>query len=291
MIALVNEERAAGRGGSLQSLCQALSLSRATCYRSDGPVLPSAEEVALRDVLQQIALEMPCYGYRRLTHALQRRGYPVHHKRVLRLMRQDNLLCLRRPGFVVTTDGSHGLPVYPNLVPTLTVTGLNQLWVADLTYIRLQREFLYLALLLDAYSRRCIGWQLGRRLTEKLTRAALEMALATRRIQPGLVHHSDRGVQYASRDYTARLTGAGLVISMSRTGNPYDNACAESFIKTLKYEEVYLSEYESLEDALESIEHFLEAVYNRKRLHSSLGYVPPAEFEAQVAEEYVSVSP
>jgi putative transposase len=281
MISLVAQEREEACAGSRYGRCQSLGLSRASYYRSGRPRLASGEELALRDMMQRIALEMPCYGYRRLTKELQRRGYPVNHKRVLRLMRQDNLLCLRRRRFVTTTEANHGLPVYPNLVPTLSLTGLNQLWVADITYLRLEHEFVYLAVLLDAYSRRCIGWQLGRRLGEELTLGALEMALAQRRVEPGLVHHSDRGVQYASRAYTGVLTGADIAISMSRPGRPYDNAYAESFIKTLKYEEVYLSEYESLEDALESIEHFLLEVYNRKRLHSALGYRPPVEFEAQ----------
>jgi putative transposase len=290
MSGVVAQEDREAPGDSIRSRCQALSLSRASFYRSRTPRPPSAEELALRDALQGVALEMPCYGYRRLTHELQRRGYEVNHKRVLRLMRQDNLLCLRRRAFVVTTESGHGRPVYPNLVPTLTLTGLNQLWVADITYVRLRHEFIYLAVLLDAYSRRCIGWQLGRRLSEGLALGALEMALAQRQTAPGLVHHSDRGVQYASEAYTTRLAGAGIAISMSRRGNPYDNAYAESFLKTLKYEEVYLSEYESLEEALGSIEHFLVEVYNRKRLHSALGYRPPVEFEAQ-AELVLAVSP
>jgi putative transposase len=216
-----------------------------------------------------------------LSRATHRQGHEVNHKRVLRLMRADNLLCVRRRPFVATTDSRHPHPVYPNLARTLSLTGLNQLWVADLTYLRLQHEFVYLAVVLDAYSRRCVGWHLSRHLHEELALGALEMALASRPVPPGLVHHSDRGVQYASHSYTRRLTEAKITISMSRSGNPYDNAYAESFIKTLKYEEVYLNEYADLEEARRNIEYFLMDVYNRRRLHSALGYRPPVEFEAQ----------
>lgn len=198
-------------------------------------------------------------------------------------MREDNLLCLRRRKFVVTTDANHALSVYPNLARGMVLTGVNQLWVADITYIRLQIEFVYRAVLLDAFSRRVLGWALGRTLEDELTLAALRMALARRQPGPGLVHHSDRGVQYASRDYTALLGKHGIVISMSRKGNPYDNAVAESFLKTLKYEEVYRQDYRDLFDAYRSLEHFVEQVYNEKRLHSALGYLPPAEFEEALA--------
>jgi len=267
---------------SAARLCEIGGLSRATFYREPTALAPSGGDSAgmgVRDRLQALACEFPCYGYRRLTAALKREGFGVNRKRVLRLMREDNLLCLRKKRFVATTDSSHGLPVYPNLAPDLNLTGVDQLWVADLTYIRLCSEFVYLAVILDAFSRRVIGWELGRSLETTLTLCALEKALSTRKISPGLVHHSDRGVQYASNDYTGRLEEYGITISMSRKGNPYDNASAESFMKTLKYEEVYLQEYENLQEARASIEHFLEAVYNRKRLHSSLGYLPPAEFE------------
>jgi putative transposase len=261
---------------SIRSACATLQLSRASFYRGDGPLDP---ELALRDEMQRIALEMPSYGYRRITQELHRGGWPVNHKHVLRLLRQDNLLCLRKQRFVTTTDAAHGLPIYPNLAAHLTLTGLDQLWVADITYIRLQREFVYLAVLLDAYSRRCIGWHVDRRLHGELALVALQMALASRSVPFGLVHHSDRGVQYACRDYTELLQAHRIEISMSRSGNPYDNARAERFIKTLKYEEVYLCEYRDLADVEHSIGHFLEIVYNRKRLHSSLGYLPPVEFE------------
>jgi transposase InsO family protein len=215
-----------------------------------------------------------------MTAQLGRLGVVVNHKRVLRIMREDNLLCLRKRHFVTTTDSEHGLPVYPNLARGLHVEAINRLWVADITYIRLRGEFIYLAVILDAYSRRVIGWELSRRIDTALTVGALKMALCARQVEPGLIHHSDRGVQYASIEYTTRLKEAGVTISMSRRGNPYDNAQAESFMKTLKYEEVYLSDYANLTEARNSIAHFLDQVYNRERLHSRLKYVPPEEFEA-----------
>ena len=246
------------------------------------PVAEPAEEMELRDAIQKLALEMPAYGYRRITMALRRGGWVVNHKRVLRLMRADNLLCLRRRAFVRTTDSDHQLRVYPNLARDLKVSGLNQLWVADITYIRLVLEFVYLAVILDACSRRVIGWALGRTLEAELALEALQMAIARGRVAPGLVHHSDQGVQYASGDYTKLLTEQGILISMSRRGNPYDNAQAESFMKTLKYEEVYRTEYLDFADARRRIGKFIESVYNQKRLHSALGYLPPAEFEQQL---------
>lgn len=264
-------------------MCELGQVSRAGFYRWLHREPAGNRDVELRDALQRVALEFPSYGWPRMTRELQRRGWAVNHKRVYRLMREDNLLCLRRRKFVVTTDSGHELPVYPNLARGMRLTGLHQLWVADITYIRLQIEFVYLAVVLDAFSRRVIGWALGRTLEDELTLAALRKALARRQARPGLVHHSDRGVQYASRDYTALLREHGLVISMSRRGNPYDNAVAESFIKTLKYEEVYRQDYRDLLDAYRSIEHFLEQVYNEKRLHSALGYLPPVEFEAALA--------
>lgn len=265
--------------GQISRLCAAVGLSRATFYRYRDPGEPVHTDIEMRDQMQRIALEFPAYGYRRITAQLRRDGVVVNRKRVLRLMREDNLLCLRHRRFLATTDADHGFPVYPNLVPSLTLTGINQLWVADITYVHLPREFVYLAVILDAFSRRCISWALERHLDARLTVAALRHALGERAVGPGLVHHSDRGVQYASHAYTGLLADQSIRISMSRRGNPYDNAYAESFIKTLKCEEVYLNDYETLAEARASIDHFLREVYNKKRLHSALGYLPPVEFE------------
>ena len=226
---------------------------------------------------------MPSYGRPRITAELRRRGWIVNAKRVHRIMREDNLLCLRRRKFPVTTDARHGWPVYPNSAADLNLTGVNQLWSADITYIRLQAEFVYLAVVLDAFSRRVIGWALGRTLEAELTVAALAMALARREVKPGSVHHSDRGVQYACHEYTGLLREHGIQISMSRKANPYDKAQTESFMKTLKYEEVYRQEYRDLPEAMHSLRRFIEKVYNEKRLHSSLGCAPPAEFEANLS--------
>lgn len=254
-------------------------LNRAGFYRSrlPRPVLPV--EMEIRDAMQKIAVEFPAYGYRRMTAELRKRGFDINHKRVLRMMREDNLLCVRRRKYMVTTDSRHHLPVYPNLAGKMVPKAVNQLWVADITYIRLQVEFVYLAVVLDAFSRRVIGWALGRTLEAELALAALRMALQERKPQPGLVHHSDRGVQYASQEYTGLLKEHQTQISMSRKGNPYDNAACESFMKTLKYEEVYRNEYRDFHEARTSIQEFLERVYNQKRLHSALGYLPPTEFE------------
>jgi putative transposase len=269
----------------VNALCQMTGLNRAGFYRWRVPRQASPVEMELRDEMQKVALESPAYGYRRITHELEQRGFVVNHKRVLRMMREDNLLCVRRRAFVVTTDSRHNLPVYPNLAREIQPTAINQLWVADITYIRLRTEFVYLAVILDAFSRRVIGWALGRTLEAELATTALRMALVERQPSPGLVHHSDRGVQYASQAYTEILKQHHAAISMSRKGNPYDNAACESFMKTLKQEEVYRNEYRDFHDARSSIGEFLERVYNRKRLHSALGYLPPAEFEQNGSAE------
>jgi len=281
MTAAMLEAKDNGAFESVKGACAALSLPRSSWYRlCNGPLLPDPD-IDLRDRIQNLALSKSVYGYRRMTAELKRSGEFVNHKRVLRIMREDNLLCLRKRRFITTTDSDHGLPIYPNLAGEMLVDGIDQLWVSDITYIRLRGEFIYLAVILDAYSRRVIGWEISRRIDTELTLSALRMALSSRQIKPGLVHHSDRGVQYASGDYTRLLKEHGIDISMSRRGNPYDNAQAESFMKTLKYEEVYLSDYANMSEARSRIGHFLDQVYNRERLHSGLRYVPPAEFEAR----------
>jgi transposase InsO family protein len=277
----IRQAVAQGETESVKALCAMTGLSRATYYRRRVPLVGIPVQMEIRDELQRIALEFPSYGYRRITAEMRRRNWDVNHKRVLRLMREDNLLCLRRKSFVaVTSNSRHSWRIYPNLARTMKLTAVNQLWVADITYIRLRTEFAYLAVILDAYSRRVIGWALGRGLDAELTLSALRMALRQRQPAAGLVHHSDRGVQYACSDYTDLLKQHQVVISMSRTANPYDNAIAESFIKTLKYEEVYRNEYRDVLDAFANIGDFIERVYNLNRLHSALGYIPPAEFEA-----------
>jgi len=260
-------------------------VSRSSFYRFDPDRKAGDRDMELRDAIQRTALDWPCYGRPRIPAALRRQGWTVNPKRVYRLMREDNLLCVRKRKFVVTTDSNHGRMIYPNRARDLVLTGINQLWIADLTYIRLAEEFVFLAAILDAFSRRVIGWTLDRTLDDELTLSALRMALKHRIVTQGLVHHSDRGVQYASAEYTDLLKENGIAISMSRRGNPYDNAACESFMKTLKYEEVYRNEYRDLAEVRAAIGEFLEKVYNRKRLHSALGYVPPAEFEAQLTAQ------
>lgn len=276
---------------SISRGCSALGISRSgynKWLRQKQTHYSDPEEMKLKNEIHAIAIDFPRYGYRRITIELHRRGFEANHKVVYELMKIDNLLCIKKQFVPKTTDSEHNLPVYPNLARDLVVIGINQLWAADITYIRLIREFIYLAVIIDVFSRKCVGWKLGRDIDAKLALAALDMALAGRKDLgiSNLIHHSDQGVQYASWEYVDRLKENGINISMSRRGNPYDNAFAESFIKTLKYEEVYLWEYESFDEAHKNIKKFLEVVYNRKRVHSSIGYVTPEEFEK--SEEVLS---
>ena len=266
---------------TVEQQCRLAEVSRAGFYRHLQQTAPKEADLLLRARLQELAVaHHRLRGYRMLTALLRREGQQVNHKRVLRLMREDNLLSLRRRKYVFTTDSTHALPIYPNLARRVRLTGLNQLWVADITFIRLRNEFVYLAVVLDAYSRRVIGWDLDRTLEAELAIRALQMALRRRDWKAEeLVHHSDRGVQYASADYTDILDQGEIQISMSRRGNPYDNARAERFMRTLKQEEVYGTDYRDLKDARSRIGQFLDQVYNRQRLHSALRYLTPEEFE------------
>jgi len=252
-------------------------------YQAQGPSPEKLKADAdVRDRIEDIALRFPRYGYRRVAAQLKREGWPVNHKRVLRLMRESDLLVESKRKWLSTINSKHGFAVYPNLYRQARPTGINQVWVADLTYIRLLWEFVYLAVILDAFSRRAVGYALSRRLDASLTLAALRAALEDRQPPPGCIHHSDRGVQYACDDYVKLLGEAGFRISMSRRGNPFDNAQVESFFKTLKHEEVNLTQYRNLQEAAASIGTFIEEIYNRERLHSALGYLPPVEFEEQL---------
>lgn len=265
---------------SIESMCRVAEVSRASFYRDWERREPKVEAMELRARIQQIVIaHRRCYGYRRVTRDLKDQGWRVNHKRVARLMAEDNLLAIRRRKYIVTTDSEHDLPVFRNVATTLQLTGINQLWVADITYIRLREQFLYLAVVLDAYSRRVVGWALDESLETSLVVTALRKAIAERQPGAGLVHHSDRGTQYASREYIALLEAYGIEPSMSRAGRPYDNARCESFIKTLKQEEIYTRQYRDRADLELHIAEFLEHYYNRRRLHSALGYRSPVSFE------------
>jgi transposase InsO family protein len=270
---------------SIEQACSALEISRSSFYKWKQNPEHIDNDIYLRKEIQGICLEFQFYGYRRVTHELKRRKMIVNSKRVRKIMKEDNLFCRRKKAFKpVTTQSNHDYKIYPNLIKGIEVTGLNQVWVADITYIQLVDEFIYLATIEDIFSRKCVGWALSRDINTILTLNALEMAISKRKSLGlnNLIHHSDRGVQYASNDYVELLMKYGIRISMSRSGNPYDNAFMESFNKTIKVEEVYINEYQTFEDAYRNIKHFIELVYNKKRLHSSLGYVPPEEFEREV---------
>ena len=267
---------------SIERMCELAQVSRASFYRSFREQHPVEEEMEVRSAIQQIAVEhRRRYGYRRISAELRRRGMRVNHKRVMRIMAEDNLLAVRTRAFVVTTNSNHEFEVHLNLAGRMKLTGINQLWVADITYIRLQREFVYLAVVLDAFSRKVVGWELDKTLAVRLPLTALLRALAERKPGPGLVHHSDRGLQYASSEYVNVLREHQMIPSMSRPANPYDNASCESFMKTLKREEIYANRYEDLGHMRVNIEEFIERYYNRQRLHSALGYRSPEEFEQQ----------
>jgi len=260
-------------------MCELTGVSRASFYRDWEQKAPSAAEMALRDAVQRTALAHRDHGYRRITPLVQRAGFEVGEEKVRRILRSDNLLAVRRRKFVVTTNAKHHFRVHPNLAESMELTAVNQLWVADITYIRLLREFVFLAVVLDAFSRKAIGWELGRTLETKLALAALEAAIATRQPRPGLVHHSDRGTQYASNDYVQRVEACGAHLSMSRPASPWENGKCESFMKTLKREEIDARRYASFAELRQHVDEFMEQIYNKVRLHSALQYRSPEEFE------------
>ena len=262
-----------------------MSLARSTFYYYRGKAkCPDRmkTEADLKDRIEAICLEFPRYGYRRVTRQLKREEWCINHKKILRLMRESDLLCQVKRKWVRTTDSKHQFPRYPNLIKGMTVSHLNQVWLADITYIRIRTGFVYLAAILDAFSRRVIGYALSASLGTVLTIEALHMAIVERKPNHGVIHHSDQGVQYASSEYVDELKMCGFEISMAQRGNPYENAMMESFFKTLKYEEVYLCEYETYQDVITRLPYFIEQVYNLKRLHSAIGYYTPKEFEELV---------
>jgi len=268
---------------SIEFMCHLGQVSRAGFYRRWREHQPQVEETELRSEIQRIVVEhRRNYGYRRVTRQLRDQGWAVNHKRVARIMAEDNLLAIGRRRFVLTTDSRHDLRVYANLAARMELSGIDQLWVADLTYIRLRQQFVYLAVILDAFSRRVVGWALGDSLQVELPLAALRQAIQSRCPAPGLVHHSDRGLQYASRQYVALLTQHGIWPSMSAAGNPYDNAKCESFMKTLKQEEIRSRYYRDHADLEAHLTEFLEQYYNRRRLHSALNYRSPQQFESSL---------
>lgn len=266
-------------------MCWLAGVSRAGYYRHLQVVSPDEAEMEIRAAIQEVVLaHKRRYGYRRVTEDLQkRRGMLINHKRVLRIMREDNLLAIRYRKHILTTDSRHECPVYVNLAVRMSLTGINQLWVTDITYIRLRVEFVYLAVVIDRYSRKTIGWCLERTLAARIAVTALEKAVAERRPPPGVVIHSDQGVQFASAEFIAVVEANQMTPSMSRPANPYDNAACESFMKTLKQEEIYCNQYRDFDDLQRSLEQFLDLYYNRLRLHSALGYRTPEEFERDTA--------
>jgi putative transposase len=276
---VIQDQVAAQGQASIERLCELGRVSRAGFYRDWQGRQPNEAEVAIRDAVQRAALTQQTYGYRRITPVVQRAGIAVGQGVVRRILRNDNLLAIRKRKFKATTDSKHGFTVYPNLAQYLQIKAMNQLWVADITYLRLGREFVYLAVLLDVFSRRVVGWALGRSLQTGLPLAALNQAIKNRQPGPGLVHHSDRGTQYASNDYVKRLEESHIVISMSRPARPWENAYCESFMSTLKREQVACPRYATLEDLQERISGFIDHFYNVQRLHSALAYCSPREFE------------